>query len=214
MYFTREGHRASLSTLSEREKYRSSNNASRVGIGDQTRLGKALIRGEPGHEIVPELQPLENEEVIDKPGRGAFTYTEFELLLRTAGIRNLVFVGVTTDVCVSTTMREASDRGFECLLVEDACTAASVAAHTATIESVKSEGGVFGAVSKVDEVIQALEGVMARSEKRVDRISTANGTPITPVPTMGHPLSALTTPVDTQGYVPIDPNMTSHYPDS
>ncbi|KAL9112586.1 MAG: hypothetical protein Q9227_003157 [Pyrenula ochraceoflavens] len=214
IYFTREGHRPSLATLPEREKYRSTNNLTHIGIGDQTQLGRALIRGELGHEIMPELQPLEDEEIIDKPARGAFAHTELELILRTAGIKNLILVGVTTDVCVSTTMREASDRGFECLLVEDACAAATTAAHTATVESVKGEGGIFGAVSKVQDVLQAVDGVMARSEKRVDRINTVNGTPITPVPQMSHPLSTMSTPVDAHGYVPIDPNMTGPYPES
>lgn len=211
VYFTREGHRPTLSTLSDREKYRSSNNSLRLGIGDHTPLGRALIRGEPGHEVVPELYPLEHEEIIDKPGRGAFAHTELELMLRNEGIKNLILAGVTTDVCVSTTMREANDRGFDCLLAEDACSAATPSGHSATIESIKAEGGIFGAVSRVNEIVQAIEGIMVKYEKRMERPSTGNETPITPTPPIGH-LDVLSTPVDQPGYVPIDPDMTSHYP--
>lgn len=183
----------------------------RIGIGDPTQLGRALIRGEPGHEIVQELDPLEHEEVIDKPGRGAFAHTEFELILRNDGIKNLIFVGVTTDVCVSSTIREANDRGFDCLLVEDACAAAVSSSHTATLESLKAEGGVFGAVSCVNEVVQAIEGVMSKNDKRTERTSTTNETPITPAPPIEQ-LDVLNTPVNQVGYVPIDPDMTAHYP--
>lgn len=210
VYFTREGHRSSLSTLSERERFRSANNAIGLGIGDATQLGRALIRGEPGHEIVQELYPLEHEEIIDKPGRGAFAHTEFELILRNDGIKNLIFVGVTTDVCVSTTMREANDRAFDCLLVEDACAASTPSSHTATVESVKAEGGIFGAVSRVNEIVQAIEGVMLKNEKRTERTATTNDTPVTPAPGLEH-LDALSTPIHQTGYVPIDPDMTAPY---
>ncbi|TFY52936.1 hypothetical protein EVJ58_g9732 [Rhodofomes roseus] len=111
VYHTREGHRPDLSTLSSRELFRSRNNASGLGIGDRGPLGRLLIRGELGHDIIPELYPLPSEPVIDKPGRSAFAYTDFELLLKVRGITKLVICGVTTDVCVHSTMREGNDRG-------------------------------------------------------------------------------------------------------
>ena len=130
-YFTRESHRPDLTTLSEREHLRSRNNASGRGIGDDTdKLGRALIRGQPGCAIIEELSYFYDEasstrvnNVIDKPGRSAFAHTELELILRNLGIKSLMICGVTTDVCVHSTMREANDRGFDCVLVEDACAA-------------------------------------------------------------------------------------------
>jgi len=120
-------------------------------------MGRLLIRGEPGHDIVDELYPVPGEPIIDKPGRGAFQYTDFELLLRNKGIKNLVLCGVTTDVCVFTTMREANDRGFDCVLVEDGCAASDPSLHASTCESIKAEGGIFGAVAKLDDVVHAIE---------------------------------------------------------
>jgi nicotinamidase-related amidase len=108
VYHTREGHRPDLSTLSGRELLRSRNNPSGKGIGDEGPLGRLLVRGEKGHDIIPELAPLPSEPIIDKPGRSAFQHTDFKLLLDNAGIRNLVICGVTTDVCVSSTMRDGS----------------------------------------------------------------------------------------------------------
>ncbi|KAH0538840.1 hypothetical protein GP486_008753, partial [Trichoglossum hirsutum] len=149
-------HRPDLSTLSARELYRSTNNASGTGIGSVGPLGRLLIRGEPGHDTIPELYPLEREPVIDKPGKGAFAHTDFELLLRIRGIRNLVLAGVTTDVCVSTTMREANDRGYDCLLVKDGTAATEEVLHAATCEGVRMEGGIFGATASVEDVLEAL----------------------------------------------------------
>jgi nicotinamidase-related amidase len=123
-------------------------------------LGRFLVRGEPGNEIIAELAPQNDTEIIiDKPGRGAFAHTDFEMLLRLNGIRNLVFTGVTTDVCVSSTMREANDRGFDCLLVQDATAAATSELHQATLDSVKGEGGIFGCVGKVDDIVAFLNDV-------------------------------------------------------
>ncbi|OCT46289.1 Peroxyureidoacrylate/ureidoacrylate amidohydrolase RutB [Cladophialophora carrionii] len=156
VFFTREGHRPDLSTLSSRERFRSRKNPRQLGIGDRGPLGRFLVRGEPGHDVIPELEPRPDEVIIDKPGRGAFAHTDFELLLKMRGIRNLVLCGVTTDVCVSTTMREANDRGFDCLLLEDATAAATPQLHNATIESVKMEGGIFGAVAQSGDVIGAI----------------------------------------------------------
>lgn len=157
VYHTREGHRPDLSTLSHRELMRSRNNPSRLGIGDLGPLGRLLVRGEPGHDIIPELAPLDKEPVIDKPGRSAFLHTDLKLLLDVRGIRNLVICGVTTDVCVSSTMRDANDLGFDCILVSDACAAATQRLHDSFLESVKMEGGIFGAVAETENVLTAVQ---------------------------------------------------------
>jgi len=156
IYHTREGHRPDLSTLSSRESARSRNNPTGKGIGDHGPLGRLLIRGEKGHEIIPELTPLPNENIIDKPGRSAFQHTEFRLMLNVKGIKNLIICGVTTDVCVASTMREANDNNFDCLLVEDACAASEAELHASAVEMVKTEGGIFGAVSTTKKILAAL----------------------------------------------------------
>lgn len=161
------GHRSDLSTLSSREAYRSRNNASGVGIGSQGPLGRLLIRGEVGHDTVDELYPLPGEPVIDKPGRSAFAHTDFELLLRNKGIKNLVITGVTTDVCVSTTMREANDRGFDCIILEDGTAASEPSLHLSTIESVKMEGGIFGTVAKLEDLALAVENFKSMTVKKL-----------------------------------------------
>ena len=150
------GHRPDLSTLSSREAFRSRNNHSGLGIGSIGPLGRLLIRGEDGHDIIPELYPLPGEPIIDKPGRGAFAHTDFELILRIKGIRNLIVAGVTTDVCVSTTLREANDRGFDCLLVEDCAAACELDLHRSSISSVQMEGGIFGASSKLQKILEMI----------------------------------------------------------
>ncbi|CAI7583783.1 unnamed protein product [Penicillium bialowiezense] len=173
VYHTREGHRADLSTLSSREAYRSRNNASGLGIGSPGPMGRLLIRGELGHDTIDELYPLVGEPVIDKPGRGAFAHTDFELLLRNKGVKNLVIAGVTTDVCVSTTMREANDRGFDCVVLDDGTAAAEPSLHLGTIESVKMEGGIFGTVAKLEDVIHAVDNFKAVTMKKLAPQMTA-----------------------------------------
>lgn len=151
---TREGHEGHLATVSSREAHRSAVNGAQ--IGSRGPLGRLLVRGEEGHDIIAELKPVKGELVIDKPGRGAFVHTELDLALRAKGVKNLVVCGVTADACVSSTVREASDRGYDVLVVEDGVESVSEELKKWSLESIRVEGGLFGVTGTCKAVEEAV----------------------------------------------------------
>lgn len=151
---TQEGHRADLSDCPPAKRNRGKGT---VRIGDTTPMGRLFILGEPGNAIIPELEPLPGEIVIPKPGKGAFYATNLQAILQERGITHLLITGVTTEVCVQTTMREANDRGYECLLVEDATESYFPEFKAAVLEMVRAQGAIIGWTATVAEVQAALK---------------------------------------------------------
>jgi biuret amidohydrolase len=150
---TREGHRPDL-TDAPPHKVERGDPATRIGAPGP--MGRILVRGEPGHDIIPELYPLPNEPVIDKPGKGAFYQTDLELMLKNRGIDTLFVCGVTTEVCVNTTVREANDRGFRCIVLSDCCASYFPKFHEAGLAMIKAQGGIFGSVTGSKSLLASL----------------------------------------------------------
>src|SRR6202046_3773428 len=150
---TREGHRPDLSDAPP-HKVERGDPASRIGAPGP--MGRILVRGEPGHDIIPELYPLQDEPVIDKPGKGAFYQTDLDLMLRNRGIDTLFVCGVTTEVCVNTTVREANDRGFRCIVLSDCCGSYFPEFHEMGLKMVKAQGGIFGSVTASQPLLNSL----------------------------------------------------------
>ena len=151
---TREGHRPDLSDAPP-IKVERGDPALRIGAPGP--MGRILVRGEPGHDIIAELYPLAGEPVIDKPGKGAFYQTDLELMLKNRGIETLLVCGVTTEVCVNTTVREANDRGFRCVVLADCCASYFPEFHAAGLAMIKAQGGIFGSVSWSRHALAALD---------------------------------------------------------
>jgi nicotinamidase-related amidase len=150
---TREGHRPDLADLPPAKKARGRLPNS---IGDPGPMGRILVRGEPGHDIIPELYPAPGEPVVDKPGKGAFHATDLDAMLKNRGITQLIVCGVTTEVCVNTTVREANDRGYECVVVEDCVGSYFPEFQEMGLRMIKAQGGIFGWVASSESVIAAL----------------------------------------------------------
>jgi nicotinamidase-related amidase len=152
---TREGHRPDLADCPPSKRARG---RLKAGIGDHGPMGRILVRGEAGHDIVKDLYPEAGEPVIDKPGKGAFYATDLDAILKHRRIRQLIVCGVTTEVCVSTTVREANDRGYDCLVLADCVASYFPALHDAALDMVKAQGGIFGWVADSRRFLTALGG--------------------------------------------------------
>ena len=151
---TREGHRPDLS---DAPKAKIERGHPSVRIGAPGPMGRILIRGEAGHDIIPELYPMAGEPVIDKPGKGAFYQTDLDLMLRNRGIDTLFVCGVTTEVCVNTTIREANDRGYRCIALSDCCASYFPEFHEMGLKMVKAQGGIFGSVASSRALLAGME---------------------------------------------------------
>ncbi|MFC7052075.1 cysteine hydrolase family protein [Hansschlegelia quercus] len=152
---TREGHRPDMADAPKAKVERGEPSAR---IGAPGPMGRILIRGEAGHDIIAELSPLAGEPVIDKPGKGAFYQTDLELMLKNRGIDTLLVCGVTTEVCVNTTVREANDRGYRCVVLADCCASYFPDFHEYGLKMIKAQGGIFGWVAQSDAAIAAMAG--------------------------------------------------------
>jgi nicotinamidase-related amidase len=150
---TREGHRTDLADLPPAKKIRG---RSEKTIGDHGPMGRILVRGQDGHDIIPDLYPKDGEPVIDKPGKGAFWATDLHAILQHAGIKQLVVTGVTTEVCVNTTVREANDRGYECLVPADCVGSYFPEFHEMGLKMIKAQGGIFGWVTESANILAVL----------------------------------------------------------
>jgi nicotinamidase-related amidase len=155
---TREGHRPDLSDAPPHKVLRG-DPSTRIGAAGP--MGRILVRGEPGHDIIPELYPIDGEPVIDKPGKGAFYQTDLELMLKNRGIDTLFVCGVTTEVCVNTTVREANDRGFRCIVLSDCCGSYFPEFHAAGLAMIKAQGGIFGSVTGSKSLLNSLNSLAA-----------------------------------------------------
>ena len=164
---TREGHRPDLADAPP-HKVERGDPALRIGAPGP--MGRILVRGEPGHDIIPELYPVAGEPVIDKPGKGAFYQTDLELMLKNRRIDTLFVCGVTTEVCVNTTVREANDRGFRCIVISDGCASYFPEFHEMGLKMIKAQGGIFGSVCASQPVVAALtdRGLIRRRLRRRD----------------------------------------------
>jgi biuret amidohydrolase len=151
---TREGHRPDLADLPPAKKARGK---PALAIGDCGEMGRLLVRGEPGHDIIPELSPQPGEPVIDKPGKGAFYATDLDTILKHRGVKQLIVCGVTTEVCVNTSVREANDRGFDCLVLEDCVGSYFPEFQEVGLKMIKAQGGIFGWVGRSEAVVAALD---------------------------------------------------------
>lgn len=158
---TRESHRTNLDDLNANKFIKSQNQG--APIGSNGPMGRLLVRGEYGSDIIDDLKPLNKETVIDKPGNSAFYATDLDIILKTNRIESLILLGVTTDVCISSTMRDANDRGFDCLLLEDCCGAATESLHQSVLKSMEREGGIFGCYGQSLDFCQFLSNAVEQT---------------------------------------------------
>lgn len=170
---TREGHRRDLMDLHAHKRARLGCKQQVIGTAGPN--GRILVRGEPGHDIIPELYPVQGEPVVDKPGKGAFYGTDLEVILKAQGIKTLIVMGVTTEVCVHTTTREANDRGFHCIVVSDACASFFDDFHETALRMIAAQGGIFGSVADSSGVVKALSSIVsseteAKEDKKVGEV--------------------------------------------